>query len=160
LRLYPCGTIGDYPAFRRTIPGFEVRTKVLLTRSPLTKFLLQRSAHNALLHYTLHTEVGILVRSTCMPYPHRQRSSWTRIKSSVKIAQTSLPCGKKPRRCAHPTCVSSALIPLPTSPARRASSEGFGPLGQLKNSLGIYQYFQLLTYRLTMRPHSEAQGIV
>jgi len=24
-------------------------------------------------------------RSTCMPYPRRQRSSWTRIKSSIKV---------------------------------------------------------------------------
>ena len=30
-------------------------------------------------------EVGNCVRTTCMPYPRRQRSSWTRIKSSIIV---------------------------------------------------------------------------
>ena len=36
------------------------------------------------------TQCGANDRSTCMPYPRRQRSSWTRIKSSILVSQIIL----------------------------------------------------------------------
>ena len=60
-------TIEYYPLFRMAILISRVCTKVLLTRSPLSR----------------RAPCGIRRdRSTCMPYPRRQRSSWARIKLS------------------------------------------------------------------------------
>jgi hypothetical protein len=62
--LYSCETMEYYPSFRTAMFHPEVDTYALLTRLPLSR---QRRD-----------------RSTCMPKARRQRSSWTRIKSSKK----------------------------------------------------------------------------
>ena len=64
-----CGTIENYPVFRRAMPDFKVRSYFLLPRLPVssTTFAIMEI-------YPIPTKV-VLDPLTCMPYPRRQRSS-------------------------------------------------------------------------------------
>lgn len=74
-QLYSGETIVYQHTFRCVIHDSGVRTYILLPRLPLTSVLLQNIALFCIATPLYFIDQKNKVRSTCMPYPRRQRSS-------------------------------------------------------------------------------------